>query len=76
MPRDMTPKDKESKGNDSSTNNESSKPNKKKGKNGTGPKDEFDLSDLQIKNEQQSREDIIAAAEQAAFNGEETTGGR
>ncbi len=73
---DMTPKDKESKGNDSSTNNESSKPNKKKGKNGTSPKDEFDLSDLQIKNEQQSREDIIAAAEQAAFNGEETTGGR
>ena len=47
------------------------KPAKSKGKNTATPKDEFDLSDLQIKDEQQTREDIIAAAEQAAFEGKE-----
>ena len=46
---------------------ENAQPGRKKDKDSDTANDEFDLSDLQIKNTQQTREDIIAAAEQAAF---------
>jgi len=46
-----------------------SKPSKDKGTRNAG-KDEFDLSDITAVPKEQSREDIIAAAEAAAFGGE------
>ncbi|MBR4387686.1 MAG: ribonuclease III [Prevotella sp.] len=53
--------------NDSRVEKNNDHPTKSSAKQEHPKKDEFDLSDLKIKSAAQTREDIIAAAEQAAF---------